>query len=302
MSLTLWRFTDNKPGHDSQSIGLCSAIGAIKTCDQYDLPAGSPDNRFFNLVTRQFPAGASLPDPDILIGAGHGTHLPMLAAKRARGGKIIVLMKPSLPVFLFDMCIIPEHDAPPDKKNIIVTTGAINKIKTDTAKDVASGLILLGGPSKHFAWDEPNILNQIKSIISNDLDTNWLVADSPRTPDTTLATLKKWQLNATTLLSYSDSKPEELQNHIQSAGKIWVSADSISMIYESLTAGAPVGIIEVLNKTESRIVNAINNLINENEITTFKQWQQNGVMKPNSLNLNEALRCSRLLQEKSFFD
>ena len=36
--------------------------------------------------------GKNLPDPDIIIGAGHGTHFTMLTAKYVRKGKTIVLI------------------------------------------------------------------------------------------------------------------------------------------------------------------------------------------------------------------
>ena len=42
MTLNIWRFTDGKPGHDSQSIGLCNAISEIKKCNILDIETDSP--------------------------------------------------------------------------------------------------------------------------------------------------------------------------------------------------------------------------------------------------------------------
>ena len=71
----------------------------------------------------------TLPTPDLLLGAGHHTHLSLLAARRIRGGKVVVLMRPSLPPGLFDLCLIPEHDAPPARPNVLATRGALNRIQ-----------------------------------------------------------------------------------------------------------------------------------------------------------------------------
>ncbi|NIO88165.1 MAG: nucleoside-diphosphate sugar epimerase, partial [Candidatus Aminicenantes bacterium] len=79
-----------------------------------------------------------------IIGAGHGTHFPMLCAQRARGGKTIVIMKPGLPYSWFDYCLIPEHDKPPRKKNIITTRGAINTITPTNNHSIDQGMIMIG--------------------------------------------------------------------------------------------------------------------------------------------------------------
>ncbi|MEM6998467.1 MAG: ELM1/GtrOC1 family putative glycosyltransferase, partial [Pseudomonadota bacterium] len=107
MAFNIWRISDGKPGHDSQSIGLCNAIEKLKECKRFDITVISSIAHYKNFVLKKFPAGNNLPDPDIIIGAGHGTHFPLLCATRARQGKSIVLMKPSLPLSFFDLCIIP---------------------------------------------------------------------------------------------------------------------------------------------------------------------------------------------------
>ena len=149
MKLNIWRFTDEKSGHDSQSNGLCAALGELSSINQFDLPVDSFINCLRNLLFKKFPKGNNLPNPDIIVGAGHGTHFSMLTARYIRKGKIIVLMKPSLPLNLFDICIIPKHDCPPEKKNVIETTGALNSIKFNKNKIKQTGLILIGGPSNH---------------------------------------------------------------------------------------------------------------------------------------------------------
>ena len=105
----------------------------------------------------------------------------MLAVRRAFGGRAIVLMKPSLPMRFFDLCIIPEHDGVRPGKNVLLSEGVLNRMEPGTEKDPHKGLILLGGPSAHYGWDEKHLLQQIAEVIRQD-PRAWIVATSRRNP------------------------------------------------------------------------------------------------------------------------
>jgi uncharacterized protein len=295
MALNIWRFTDGKPGHDSQSIGLCTAIEQLKTCHRFDVSATPLINSIALFLAGRFNSDKDLPKPDLIIGAGHGTHLSMLAAQRAHGGQTIVLMKPSLPRSLFDVCIIPKHDLVPDSSRVITTEGALNPVQSNKNKSPDSGLILLGGLSRHYHWSEETVIEQLETIITSMSDVNWIIADSPRTPESILTKLDKQNHKNIHLLNYSETNTTQIHNLIFDANYIWVSADSVSMIYESLSSGASVGLIELKNKEKSRMANAISSLVNENKLTTFSKWQQDRVMVPGLSNFNEAKRSADLL-------
>ncbi len=302
MAFNIWRITDGKAGHDSQSIGLCNAIEQLNTCERFDVPADSLLNNCKNILLKQFPPGKELPDPDIIIGAGHGTHLPLLSAKHARKGKTIILMKPSLPLSFFDCCIIPKHDSPPKKKNIISTSGALNPVRLNQDKLTNSGLILMGGPSKHYQWNDEAIVSQIKQIIAEHTNIHWTVADSPRTPETTLDSILGLAYKNVDVLSFAETDSKTIREFIFKAGNIWVSADSVSMIYESLSSGAAVGLLDLEQKKKNRVAGAINTLINEKQLTTFAMWQNTHKLAKPSLKFNEAERCASLLLEQGILN
>jgi mitochondrial fission protein ELM1 len=113
--LTLWRITDGKPGHEKQTLGLCQALLRQHEGRCFDVDVCRQP--LLNWLMGRFPAGRSLPPPDLIIGAGHHTHFAMLAARRAFGGRCVVLMRPSLPLAWFDLCLIPRHDHPPVQAN-----------------------------------------------------------------------------------------------------------------------------------------------------------------------------------------
>jgi uncharacterized protein len=298
MALNIWRITDGKAGHDSQSIGLCNAIGKLKECEVFNIPANSLFDNCKNLLLKQFPRGNHLPDPTLIIGAGHGTHLPLLCAKRARQGKTIVLMKPSLPLSLFDFCIIPTHDSPAKRENVIVTSGALSPVQFNENKLVNTGLILLGGPSKHYQWNDELIINQIKQIVANNADTHWTIADSPRTPSDALARVFGLDYENINILKFAETNSDALRECIFTSEKIWVSADSISMIYESISSGAAIGLLDVKQKTQSRVSNAVSALIDEKQLTTFTMWNNTHKLIKSSFKFNEADRCASLLLEQ----
>jgi uncharacterized protein len=302
MAFNIWRITDGKAGHDSQSVGLCDAIARLITCERFDIPANSLLTNCKNLLLKQFPSGNDLPNPNIIIGAGHGTHLTMLSAKRAYGGKTIVLMKPSLPLSFFDICIIPEHDAPPSKQNVITTSGALNPVQYNENKSIHTGLILLGGPSKHYSWNEELILKQIKHIISDSADIHWTIADSPRTPKNTLKNIIIMDYKNIDTLSFENTDSETIRELIFKTGKIWVSKDSVSMIYESLSSGANVGLLDIEQKNKNRISCAIDNLINEKQLTSFETFKNTKILSTASLKFNEADRCASLLLKRGLLN
>lgn len=299
MALTLWRITDGKAGHDSQTTGLCNAIKKLKDSDCFDVKAESTFSNFKNFLLNQFPSGIELPAPDLIIGAGHGCHLTMLSAKKARGGKTIVLMKPSLPLSLFDLCIIPEHDQIKDKDNVITTKGAINPVQFNENKSNDIGLFLIGGPSKHYNWNGKDLIRQIKEIIKQNPGIRWAIADSPRTPENTLSLLAN--LNNIELLSYKNTNSDKLREFIFKCDTIWVSEDSVSMIYESLSSGAAVGLLNVKQKNKSRISDSIDTLIHEKQLTPFSSWENTNKLQLPTKKFNEADSCVKQLLERRLF-
>jgi len=293
----IWRISDGKPGHDSQSKGLVKALNLIKPCDCHDIKLVDKKPGLLDLILKKFPTTEEFPDPDMIIGAGHETHLPLLCAKRARGGKTIIIMNPSIPVSWFDFCFIPEHDNPKMADNVLTTKGAINCITPSTEQANDRGLILIGGPSRHFHWDNEYILQQLKEILTTHADIKWEISDSPRTPEITknlLATLR--EPNAE-YKNYSSTGAAWVARRLDRAANAWVSMDSVSMIYESLTSGAAVGILEVPTRSPGKLTNNIAGLVEDNMVTPFSKWQNQRKLNQPPVLLNEAKRCAERLQK-----
>jgi uncharacterized protein len=291
----IWRISDGKTGHGSQSKGLVKALNQIQPCDCHDIELSDGKNGMLDFLFKHFPLGKELPDPDIIIGAGHETHFPLLCAKRARGGKTIVVMKPSIPTSYFDFCFIPEHDSPKTANNILATKGAINCISTSTEQMNDHGLILIGGPSRHFCWDTEYLLQQINEIIETHRDIKWEISDSARTPEETSRALAKLHEPNVEYKNLSSTGAAWLGRRLNLAANVWVSADSVSMIYESLTSGAAVGLLDVPTQSSSKLTDNIAGLVENSMVTPYNAWLTKRKLNKPSVQLNEASRCAEYL-------
>jgi len=290
---TIWHFTDGKPGHENQTRGLIQAMANVTSIQRHtiDVPQSMLLLLWALISGNLFRQLSKLKKPDYLIAAGRRTHFPMLLAKLWFGGKSIVLMRPSWPKKWFDMLIIPEHDHPKASPNILTTQGAINTITPSFDHDQNQGIILIGGPSKHYYWDTSSIIQQISSLLSNMPDRSWTIINSRRTPDNFLTQLQHIS-HPYTFIDHHQTSKEWLPKQLATAGQIWVSPDSVSMIYEALTSGGAVGCFDLEKKGDNRIVKGIEKLMQNGMLTPFKHWQATHTIQPPPSQLNEAQRAA----------
>lgn len=289
----IWRLVDGKPGHDRQSAGLVAALGERIRVHPITFDIRHVRIGLWHYARARVPFGAHAPSPALIIGAGSACQWPLLAARHARGGKAVYLMKPAWPLWCFDYCVIPDHDEPPRRANVCVSEGVLNDISRGVP-DADAGLILLGGPSSHFDWDERGLLRQIHTIIDAFPDKRWLVTDSRRTPATTRAALAVPANRNVAFVGTETLHGDELRDRMCRAAMIWVSADSVSMIYEALTTGARVGLIEVPPARSSRISRIGEHLAARERVTRFSDWQAGAKLGAHPP-LDEARRCAGVI-------
>lgn len=294
MSTVIWRFSDGKAGHDHQSLGLLKALANRIAVSGYEIPVGPGFSVLLGCLAGRYRPGEGLPLPDLLIGAGHATHLHLLAARRRHGGRSVVLMKPSLPCAWFDLCLVPQHDDVAPAPNIMSTCGALTAVQWSNAHDSDTGLIVIGGPSRHFRWDNASIVQQVQQLLQRRPRGRWWLTTSRRTPDKLIDRLRR--LSGLVCRPVSETPPDWLPARLAEAGEVWVSLDSVSMIHEALSSGAPVGLLDVAASGHNRITAAIDRLVAAGWVTAPGQWEAlaPGPARP----LNEAARCADWIVEK----
>jgi len=287
LSVTIWRFSDGKAGHDAQSRGLVTALQERLAVSVFDLPVAQGASGFWSWLTADYRPGRDLPAPDLLLGAGHATHWHLLAARRCRGGRIVLLMKPTLPVSWFDLCLVPEHDGVSPAANVVTTRGVLNGLRATGEHNPDAGLILVGGPSRHFRWKDDDILSQLEQLVREHPTQRWLLSTSPRTPQSLVQKLV--DRPEFECMPYSSTNRNWLPDRLAEAGEVWVTEDSVSMIYEALTAGTPVGLLKVMRRHSNRVTAGIDAMVKDGWVGAPGDLQlAAGPEQP----LNEAQRCA----------
>ncbi len=288
----IWAFTDGKAGHENQTRGLVQALAQTGAVDVHWIAPARGLALWLAALRGRFPAGAGLPDPDLLIGAGHATHLSLLLARRARGGYRVVLMKPSLPRGWFDLCVVPEHDRVASAANVLITRGALTAVTPGSGSDPTAGLLLIGGPSRHHAWSDSALAAQVAAIVQREGAIHWILTTSRRTPAPTLALLRDIQASNLVIVPVERTDRHWLPAQLARAAMVWVSEDSVSMVYEALTAGAATGLLAVPRRRASRIGRAMDNLVRDKLVLDFSAWQGGAPLVPSTTTFNEAARVA----------
>lgn len=297
--LVIWLIGDGKPGHENQSLGLAEAIGRRVPVSLHRIELGG-QSTVLRRVRKSLDVAEHLPLPALILGAGHATHLPLIGLARRTGAPCIVLMKPSLPAGLFDLCLVPDHDLKGKSKpgNVIATRGALNRVHPAANQARHGRVILLGGPSSTHGWDTPAILDGIEEIAADLGD--WILTDSRRTPDGVRAAIRE-RFPAIQFFPHEETAKGWLPAQLAAAKEVWVSEDSVSMIYEALSSGAKVGLLPVPRlKARGRVSRGIDQLVSDGYLTAWSAWRESRELFSDAPLLREADRCAALILERWF--
>jgi len=291
----VWAFTDGKPGHENQTQGLLAALRDRLQIDDYRIHVADCRAGLASCLTGRAAFGQELPDPDLLVGAGRATHLPLLNARRMRGGRTVVLMKPTLPTAWFDLCVIPAHDRPRHRDNILVTHGVLNRVRHRAHRETGTGLILVGGPSAHVRWSGERVIAQVREVVARVPERHWTLATSRRTPADFITRLDADPARLG-VVPWEQTGPDWLPEMLERAAEVWVTQDSVSMVYEALTSGAAVGLLAVpWRSVRDRLARGVAQLAKDGLVTAFADWRQGRALCTPAEPFDEAARCAAWL-------
>jgi len=280
---TIWRLVDGKAGHDKQSLALVENLKNQARCKIFNINIQNITNPFLAIIFKKYNLDKGLINPDIAIGAGHKTHLYLLAIKRCFGAKIVVIMKPSLPLKFFDLCVIPKHDGVKSGSNVFITNTPLVNFNLNKKKKENMALFLIGGPSKHYYWDSKRVLEQIKNISKQFKFKKLLITTSRRTPIEFINEFNKSKIKNIKLYEHTKIMNDWLDKNIIKVKNIWVTNDSYSMLIEAIASGAYTDILELKMKKKSKL---------SGEINTIKKKIRNKITIQ-----NEAERVAKFIQK-----
>ncbi len=301
--MVIYIVSDGKKGHLSQTRGLAEALleRARSTRPKVQHSCHEIPINGKTWLGKLFYKGKDLdlPRPNLILCAGHSTHLAALSLARSMRCLCMVCMRPSLPTRMFDLCIMPRHDVPEGgvpSPSTFLTNGAINCIKPQPDVPKKETLVLIGGPSKEFKWEAEHVLNQLTTIARKSTRPIVLTT-SRRTPQDFVQDVAA-ACPSIRVEPVDQTGPNWVAEHLACAHEVWVTQDSVSMVYEALSSGAPVGIIEMLRKGDphkaklSRVLRGLNMLISDGGATTFTEWAKTLTIPQPRKVLDEAGRAA----------
>jgi uncharacterized protein len=302
-------FLDGSPGHEKQTLGIIKEIQCLHPLEITEIKVIRQSLwqdvwtwiRYF--LCMDFQPTYTRDSYDLLIGTGSHTHIPMLSRKRYSDALCVTCMAP--PRLLsdrFDLCFVPQHDGIPAGKNVFITVGPPNCSEAETGHDQNKALILLGGvDTKSHHWSSAEIVEYIRDLISAENEREWTISSSPRTPEETVALIENMaeQLENVTFFRYQNTEAGWVEREYSRNGTVWVTADSMSMVYEALTAGCRVGILPVVWKnTENKFKRSETYLLDHGLVVSFKAWREGNARWNENEPLHEASRCAYEIVKK----
>jgi mitochondrial fission protein ELM1 len=298
--------SDGRPGHENQSVGLALAL-ARRTGATHEVVKLDPNTAVFarmRAAARAMPLGSDqgqdvgAPRPELIISAGHRTHLPLWWVARRLGARSVVIMKPSLPLACFDLALVPRHDVAAgaaDTEKRVLTRGALNRVPEELPGKEPVGLVLVGGPSKHHGWDAAALAPMIARVIAARPDLEWIVADSRRTPEGFLNGLVTPTGPLVSTVPHQATGPGWLAGELARASVVWATEDSVSMVHEAATAGAATGVLPAPRIGGGRVLRAIDELVAAGFATRFPDEPTAPATR-----FHEAGRCADLIVARWF--
>ena len=260
--------SDGKAGHRSQAVGLYKAMQRQSNIEVTFQEISIQELPIFSLLKAIWARGFGLFEKkaDYIFGVGSHTQARVLLLGRVYPkAKTVIMMKPNFPVNWFDYAIIPQHDGVKESMHVITTQGALNPIVNENRHQPNRILIALGGNSKRHQWNDEKVLSSIQRLVENNVHATFILTTSRRTPDTFLETLPQQNFYSKLQIFPVEHTPQGwVFEEMQKAEAVWVTEDSVSMIFEALTAGCKVGIIKINRLKEDRITCSIDQIIQSN--------------------------------------
>ena len=251
-------FKDSKIGHEKQVLAILDNLALTQDLLIEERYISNPVWLELLLYLLKIkPKQDSI--PDIIIGAGSTTTIPMLRYKTDNKTKVISVMKPQFFESKFDLIVAPRHDYKMVPNNVFTYIGSLSKVNINPKLENI-GLIVIGGVNKHFNFDDDYLISQIDFVISLFPDTSWIIFNSRRTPK---SFNEKIEQNASIDKFVNVNKDfEPLDDYLPKAKFKFVTPDSVNMIFESLSSSGETYLFDMHSPKENKITRLIDEVKN----------------------------------------
>jgi len=301
--------TQGMHGMISQAEGLAKALNLdykhqtikLKKFWNYVPPKFTPISE--KILSEQFTCNAK-----VVISCGRKSVIPSIFLKKKFGKDIlnIHIQDPKVKLSNFDFIVAPEHDGLKGQ-NVLTSKGAIHyltnneldinenylKSRINNKKKIVT--LIMGGPTKHYDYNDKAIDNIFLKIKKNFLENNYqlIVVPSMRTPQHIIDKAKNYFKEDQIVIPDVDKKAYLCSLKI--ANHIIITCDSISMISEAAITGKPIYVAQMpAIKKNERFKFFFNLFVSLNIIRELR----NSVENWNYTKLNETNKIADQIREK----
>lgn len=254
--MTVWGLVDDRTGHTGQVLGVIAKLGVPYSLKplQYNrlvhLPTFLLPSNFLMLKKNSRPKA---PWPDLVIAAGRRTAPILRAIKRRSPSTVTVYLMWPGSARGIDLIAAPEHDDPPNAKNVVRTLMPLHAVTPETlvaARDAWAEqfkhlsrpyvTLAIGGNTKHGAYtadDWQRLIEQAQALVGSG---SLLITTSRRTPREAIDIIRSHITVPHLLHRWDTAKDNPYLGMLGAADGIVVTGDSLSMCAEACVSGKPV--------------------------------------------------------------
>jgi uncharacterized protein len=291
--------SDGKPGHVNQSRALCALLGVPAREVRIDyiselregllrarinisqrLPQNIPQlltmmRSFITEPSIRSLQALIVDEPSIVVSAGSFVSAANYVIAKAVGAKSVVMMRPSaVPLDIFDLIVLPEHDRRPGLPNNVVFTPVALSYFDESRRNAADEIIeqrfgkkvlfgnplalIIGGTSPYFVMNKESILELTRSCWawSTRNKHGLFVTTSRRTPpeveDILAAEFMGEGFDNVHFVWGRKDTFNPLPALLPRASAAVVTEDSVSMISEAILQGHRPIVVRLTQKRQSR--------------------------------------------------
>lgn len=225
--------------------------------------------------------------PDVVISCGSAIAPVNFVISRENLAKSLVILRPSvLSTKRFDLVVMPQHDRPPKRKNVVTTEGALNLIDEIYLKEEAEEMfqatdhklsaadsyigLLIGGDTKDFLLSKElisQVINQLKMSLGK-WDVQILISTSRRTSgdveDLVKEEFQEYPRCKFFVIANEKNFPFAVGSILALSKIVVVSPESISMISEAASSARYV--VVFASGVNSRHDNFLNHMAKQKYI------------------------------------
>lgn len=215
--------------------------------------------------------------PDLTISTGHRSVPAVLELKRRSGGRMhaVHLGYPRIAPRHFDL-VVPTPEYPiTDAPNVLRIPFALSPHSPPAVVSPAEQskfdalpqprrLFVVGGPTLYWQLPTDTMRAAVSRLLADSRNDggSLLLVSSPRTPAPLIEALES-ELRPSTLpiLIVPASGPPSYRSMLEAADMIFVTADSVAMVADSVMTRKPVGIVPIEKSALGRVATALNDTV-----------------------------------------